>query len=444
VDEHSIRAIGLLARIEKGEFKADHPLSTAIIHKIVSRRALYVAVLLHDIAKGRGGDHSVIGEDIARALCPRLGLSAAETELVAWLVRWHLLMSATAFKRDIADFKTVQDFAAQVQSPERLRMLLVLTVVDIRAVGPKVWNGWKGQLLRELYEAAEEILVAGHVEKGRAERVKARKNALRDRLADWSDHKFRGYAKRFKDPYWLVETPETLERNARLIAKAGKGDDVLAIDFHIDQFQSVTLMAVYTPDHPGLFYRLAGAIALTGGSIADAKIHTTADGMAIDNFTIQDEAGLPFDDPPRLARLQTRIHDVLKGTVNLKEALAKKPRLAPRAEVFHVEPLVLIDNHASNRFTVIEVNAADRPALLYRLTRALFHAKTTIASAHIATYGERAVDVFYVTDLTGQKIINGNRLRALERRLLEAIQAGEESAVKAPAPRAHSLPQAIP
>src|SRR6201989_455918 len=169
VDEHSIRAIGLLAAIERGELKDDHPLSTAILNKqIASRRVLYVAVLLHDIAKGRRGDHSVLGAEIALKLCPRLGLDSGETETVAWLVRHHLLMSSTAFKRDLADPKTIEDFAATVQSPERLRLLLILTVVDIRAVGPNVWNEWKRTLLRTLFEASEERLRLGHKQHGRA------------------------------------------------------------------------------------------------------------------------------------------------------------------------------------------------------------------------------------------------------------------------------------
>ena len=146
VDEHSIRAIGLLAAIERGELKQDHPVSTAIIKQIASRRVLYVAVLLHDIAKGRGGDHSEIGAEIALKLGPRFGLDPAETETVSWLVRYHLLLSSTAFKRDLADPKTIEDFVRQVQSPERLRLLLILTVVDIRAVGPGVWNDWKRTL----------------------------------------------------------------------------------------------------------------------------------------------------------------------------------------------------------------------------------------------------------------------------------------------------------
>ena len=156
VDEHSIRAIGLLSRIERGVLKDEHPLATALFRQIASRRTLYVAVLLHDIAKGRGGDHSELGAEVAMALCPRLGLSDAETETVAWLVAPALLMSITAFKRDIADPKTIQDFTDEVQSLERLRLLYLLTVVDITAVGPGTWNSWKGQLLLSLFEAAEE------------------------------------------------------------------------------------------------------------------------------------------------------------------------------------------------------------------------------------------------------------------------------------------------
>ena len=132
--------------------------SSDVVHKILSRPVLYLAVLLHDIAKGRGGDHSVLGADVALQLCPRLGLSAAETETVSWLVRYHLAMSATAFQRDLMDPKTIQSFAELVQSPERLRLLLILTVCDIRAVGPNVWNGWKAALLRQLYYAAEQVL----------------------------------------------------------------------------------------------------------------------------------------------------------------------------------------------------------------------------------------------------------------------------------------------
>lgn len=419
VDEHTIRAIGLVARIERGELKADHSLSSAIIHQLIDRRVLHVAVLLHDIAKGRGGDHSLLGADIARRLCPRFGLSPAETETVAWLVEYHLLMSRTAFKRDLADFKTILDFAAAVASPERLRLLLLLTVVDIRAVGPGVWNGWKAQLLRELYEGAEEVLRLGHKQTGRAERIAAKQAALKTALA-WPDERFAAHARRFADSYWVAEAPDVLIANAALIA--GAGDDgsgaPLAISCTPDPGSGTTLVAIYATDHPGLFYRIAGAISLAGGNIFDARIHTTRDGMALDNFVVLDPLGQPFAEPAQLARLKRSIEDVLTGRIRLADKLAARPLARRRAELFRVEPRVLIDNRASNRYTVIEVNASDRPALLYALTNGLFQQKLTIHSAHIATYGEKATDTFYVTDLTGAKIDNPARLKAIEKRLL--------------------------
>lgn len=419
VDEHTIRAIGLLSRIEKGELIADHPVATVVMRQLVSRRALYVAVLLHDIAKGRGGDHSVLGAEVAQTLCPRLGMTAAETELVAWLVRWHLLMSDTSFKRDLADFKTVLDFVEIVQSPERLRMLLVLTVVDIRAVGPGVWNSWKRQLLADLYEAAEEVLRLGHKQRGRKERIEAKQTAVRAGLG-WSDTRFNKLMKRLPEAYWVAEPVDVIDHNARLIAEADTASRPLSIGAQADAERGATLVTIYTADHPGLFYRIAGAIHLAGGSIIDARIHTTRDGMAIDNILVQDPFGRPFDELDRLKRLEVSIDDALANRARLADRLAAKPLPRTRAEAFTIEPVVLIDNRASNRYTVVEINARDRPALLNAMAHALFQSKVTIHSAHIATYGERAVDVFYITDLTGDKVTGAARLKALERRLLEA------------------------
>jgi [protein-PII] uridylyltransferase len=419
VDEHSIRALGLLSRIERGELKEDHPLVTAIMRHIVSRRVLYVAVLLHDIAKGRGGDHSELGEQVARTLCPRLGLSEAETETVAWLVRYHLLMSATAFRRDLTDFKTVLDFVERVQSPERLRLLLALTVVDIRAVGPGVWNGWKRQLLADLYEAAEDVIRLGHKQKGRAERIATRQTALAEALG-WAPDRMTPLFKRFPDSYWLAETLDSLVQNARQIADADAGGQSLSIATSVDTGRAATLVSVYAADHPGLFYRIAGAISLAGGNIIDARIHTTRDGMAVDNFLVQDPLGGTMDDEQRLKRLKIAIEDALANRHKLTDRLQQRPLSRNRAEAFRVVPIVLIDNNASNRYTVIEISAQDRPALLNTLTYALFQSKVTIHSAHIATYGERAVDVFYITDLVGDKIVAPARLKTLEKRLLEA------------------------
>ena len=417
VDEHTIRAIGLLAKIERGELNEDHPLSAAIMKQIVSRRVLYVAVLLHDIAKGRGGDHSLLGAEVAHRLGPRFGLSPAETEAVAWLVRWHLLMSATAFKRDLSDFKTILDFCEIVQSPERLRLLLALTVVDIRAVGPGVWNGWKRQLLSDLYESAEEVLRLGHKQKGRSERIAAKQAALKVALG-WDETRFAALVKRLPEPYWVAEPEDILIRNARVIEEAGDAQLLIAAQVYPER--GATLVTVYAADHPGLFYRIAGAISVAGGNIIDARIHTTRDGMALDNFLVQDPVGRPFDDSIQLNRLKGAIEDALANRSRLADRLMAKPLPRTRAEAFDIAPNVLIDNRASNRFTVIEVNARDRPALLHQLAHGLFQSKVTIHSAHVATYGERAVDTFYLTDLIGDKIASAARLKAIERRLLEA------------------------
>ena len=422
VDEHSIRAIGLLARIEKGELKTDHPLATAVLGQLVSRRVLYAAVLLHDIAKGRGGDHSVLGALVAERLCPRLGMTAAETETVAWLVRHHLLMSATAFKRDLADFKTILDFTQVVQSPERLRLLLALTVVDIRAVGPGVWNGWKRQLLSDLFDAAEEVLRLGHKQRGRESRIADKQAAVAQRL-QLDEAEVAAIGRRMPDSFWIAEPVDVAVRNVGMI-RTGPVDGLL-VEASFDADRHATLVSVLAVDHPGLFYRIAGGIHLAGGNIIDARIHTTRDGLAIDNFLVQDPLGRPFAEDNQIARLRTAIADSLANRHRLVDKLFAKPLARTRAEAFTIEPSALIDNKASNRFTVIEVNAEDRPALLNQLAYALFQSKVTLHSAHIATYGERAVDTFYVTDLLGGKIEGKARLKTLEKRLIEAA-SGEK------------------
>ncbi|MDP1753558.1 MAG: bifunctional uridylyltransferase/uridylyl-removing protein, partial [Reyranella sp.] len=330
----------------------------------------------------------------------------------AWLVRYHLAMSGTAFQRDLMDPKTIESFAGLVQSPERLRLLLVLTVCDIRAVGPNVWNGWKAALLRQLYNAAEQVLSGGTLAGGRADRIRQIQAEVAKRLASWSDrekdeHFARGYA-----PYWLSFNPDSLARQAELVRGAERQHQPLAIEHRVDAARSVTEVTIYTLDTHGLFARLAGAMAVSGANIVDAKIFTLANGMALDTFWIQDLEGKPFDDPQRLARLSARVELALSNRLNIQRELDQQRSSWPkRDQVFTVEPRVLIDNNASDTFTVIEVNGRDRPGFLHVVTRALTRLNLQIASAHITTYGERAVDVFYVKDLFGLKVVNQDKLK---------------------------------
>ncbi|MBN9448667.1 MAG: [protein-PII] uridylyltransferase, partial [Bosea sp.] len=217
VDEHLIRSIGILAEIDAGALEAEHPLANAIFPSIANRRALYVALFLHDIAKGRPEDHSIAGARIARKLCRRFGLTEAQTETVVWLIENHLVMSTVAQSRDLGDPKTIESFAATVQSLERLKLLLVLTVADIKAVGPGVWNGWKGQLLRTLYYETEMVLAGGHSAIERKARVELKQDALAARLSDWEPAAREADRARHYPAYWLKVELDRQEQHARFL-----------------------------------------------------------------------------------------------------------------------------------------------------------------------------------------------------------------------------------
>jgi [protein-PII] uridylyltransferase len=432
VDEHTIFAIGVLHDIEQGRLKAAAPIATEVVHKVLSRKVLYLAVLLHDIAKGRPGDHSEVGAKIAQRLCPRLGLSAEQTETVAWLVRYHLAMSATAFKRDIDDPQTIETFAELVQSAERLRLLLVLTVADIRAVGPNTWNSWKAALLRELYWRTEELLSGAMSTQARDARVKAAKEALAQALDDWPKKDLSAHLARGYPSYWLSFDTKTHLRHARLLRTAAKSGDPLTVDTRVDRYREATEVTIYAADHAGLFSRIAGAMAVAGASIDAARIFTLKNGMALDSFYVRSVQGGPFDRPNQLARLSTAIEQTLSGRLKPLQELARlRSPIPSRLRVFRVEPRVLIDNKASATHTLIEVNGRDRPGLLYQVTLALTKLQLMIHSAKISTFGERAVDVFYVQNALGDKVESEARLKRIRERLLEALAEPEDKPAQA-------------
>ena len=421
VDEHTVLAIGILRGIEDGSYIEEMPISSEVVHKVKSRRALYVSLLLHDIAKGRGGDHSELGAEVALELCPRFGLSEEETETVEWLVRYHLLFSNTAFRRDINDPQTILDFCEIVQSVERLRLLLVLTAADIRAVGPNVWNAWKAGLLRDLYEAAEDRLTGGLSHVGREVRIEHAKNEMREFLVDLPAEAVEAHITRGYPSYWLSFDVDIHAWHARIAYEAKFRAEPLTIKSRVDTSKAVTELTIYAIDHPGLFSRIAGAMAVSGAHIVDAKIFTTTDGMALDTFWIQDDNGGAYDRADKLARLYTRIEKTLAGDLRPWEELEKETGLSNRMSVFKVAPRVLVDNAASRTHTVIEVNGRDRPGLLYDLTRALSALSLQISSAHITTFGEKAVDVFYVKDVFGWQVTHERKLDQIPADLLTTM-----------------------
>ena len=291
VDEHLIRAVGILAAIEHGSAAGEHPLSTRDLPDAAEPpRALCRGPAPRHRQGPRTSIIRIAGERVAKALCPRLGLTPPETETVAWLIRYHLLMSETAQMRDLNDFKTILDFAHVVQSPERLKLLLILTVADIRAVGPGVWNGWKGQLLRTLYYEAEPMLSGGHTERfAQGARRRGAGGVLRGHYPDWdAERQRKAYAARHYDAYWLnVETEQQLAHEKLMARCAGAAPQPVATAVETDDFTAITELTIYAPDHPRLLALITGACAAAGANIAGAQIFTTADGMALDTILIQ-------------------------------------------------------------------------------------------------------------------------------------------------------------
>jgi [protein-PII] uridylyltransferase len=438
VDEHTIEAVRILNSLEHGKLVDIAPVATGLLEDLQSRRSLYIAMLLHDVAKGRGGDHSILGADVALQVCPSLGMSAEETETVSWLVLHHLLLSQSAFKRDIDDAKTILDLAETVQSPERLKLLLVLTVCDMRAVSPRVWNGWKATLLREIYARVAEVLAGGLSTTERDVRVKRAREAVGEALeaVGWSEADRAFFLGLGYPGYWLSFDTDTHVRHARMVRDAEGRQAPLTVETEPLPQRAVTEVTVYAADHPGLFSRIAGALAVAGASIVDARIHTMTNGMALDTFWVQDAAGGAFDQPHRLAKLYVLVEQALSGHLRLSQEI---PRMAQalvgrRMRAIHVPPRVVVDNRASNSHTVLEVNGRDRPGLLHDVTSAISEQGLQIASAHVTTYGVRAVDVFYVKDVFGLKVDNERKLAILRDALLEALNPNDQGAPPLPPP----------
>jgi len=425
VDEHTIQTISILAQIEREELVEELPVASQILKEGINRKVIYVALLAHDLGKGRDEDHSILGAKIARKLAPRMGLNAHECETVEWLVRYHLLMSDMAQKRDIADPRTVRDFAKAVQTRERLDLLTVLTVCDIRGVGPTTWNNWKASLIRALYRQTRRAMEDGLEALNRGARGTEAKRNLKAELTDWTAKDLKTELDRHYDPYWQGLHVTAHVDFANLLR--GIAQDEIRLDLTPDPDRDATRVCFAMHDHPGIFSRMCGALALVGANIKDARTFTSKDGWATAAFWIQDNDGAPYEQS-RLPRLRAMIEKTMRGDVVPTEAIKSRDKIKKRERAFRVPTSITFDNEGSEIYTIIEVDTRDRPGLLFDLTRTLANNNVYIASAVVATYGEQVVDSFYVKDMFGLKYHAESKRRSLEKKLREAITKGYERA----------------
>jgi [protein-PII] uridylyltransferase len=350
-------------------------------------------------------------------------------------VEHHLVMSDTAQKRDLSDPRTVSDFARIIETPERLRLLLVLTVADIRAVGPGVWNGWKGQLLRELYMATEAIFRGGRGSDTAAALKRYHENAAYDarvRLAK-ADAACESWADAMEDAYFSAFTEDEVLAHAHLAREAAANGGAAA-EGRVRPDRTAAEIVVTAADRPRLFVDLAAAITQAGANVVGARVFTSRTGQALDVFNVQDATGQAYgaENPRALARLLEALGAAARGEPFKGEL--RRPADLGRAAAFSITPTVMLDNDASETSTVVEASGRDRPGLLAALARTLADAGLSILSAHIDGYGERAVDAFYVVGPNGEKVADARKGQALRHALLAALVEPEPDAAS---PRAN-------
>ncbi|WP_174300049.1 [protein-PII] uridylyltransferase [Caulobacter sp. S45] len=425
-DEHTLRGVDVIAELAAGRLAKDHPLAVSVLPLVADREALFLAVLLHDTGKGGApGGQSLAGARNARIACERLGLNPERVDTVAWLVEHHLLMSETAQKRDLGDPRTISAFARTVAEPERLRALAILTAADIRAVGPGVWNGWKGQLLRQLYMATEAVFRGGRPSDLGFESVDDVQQVLaasaRKRLAaahPEAAEAVRRWAGSMEDAYFVPFPARAQAQHFALVERAER--DGAAASARLMADWNAVEITVAARDRRGLFADLAGAMAGLGANIVGARVYTSASGGALDVFSVQDSLGGPYGegDARGLDRLLSALERAGRG-----EGAEPAPEAAPlgRAAAFAVAPRVVVDNDASDMATVVEVSGRDRPGLLQALARTFASAGLSVQSAHVESFGERAVDAFYLITADGLKLSDPHALSALKAALTAVL-----------------------
>jgi len=416
VEEHVINAIETIHDIKAGKLRTPHPLASEVIAKIRSPRALYFAMLLHDIEKGSGGNHAEKGGESAYKICELFGLDKFECESVAWMVQNHLLMTTTVFKRDVYDPITIKSFAEEVKSPEILRELLILTVADIKAVGPNVWNEYKAGLLRALYTQTEALISGVGVSALHSQTVAAYQKTIRDNVqADNLDD----YIANLPDSALMYFEPKEHARLHGLLAEHEASKRDISITSRINFNHEITELTIITKDRSGLFADIAGVISLCGGNILGVRAFTLRDGTVVDFFTIQDAQGKAFVRSDKIARISVYLQMALEGKLDIRQKLeAEKRGVFKKSTSINAYVCKIMIDAENTPDTIIEVDAVDKPVLLYNLAETISKHGFGIAGAFISTYGQRIVDVFY---LTGKHSKNYKALEKLKSELKQVV-----------------------
>ncbi len=428
VDAHSLFVVRNLRRFAVPKYRSEFPLASRIMAELVKPERLYLAGLFHDIAKGRGGDHSVLGEQDAMNFCHDHDLSDYDAHFVSWLVRHHLLMSFIAQRRDISDSEVVEWFADQVGDQEHLNNLYLLTIADIRGTSPHVWNAWKGRLLEELYVSTSRVLRRGHGEPIRIEdRIGDVKSEVLANIADkrLSPQLVEEYWSALADDYFLRHDAHNIAWHIKEIAAASAIDLPLVAIRHDPRLEA-NVFLIYAPEGDDLLNAVTGGFERMKLNIVDARLHTTSSGFALYTFVALEENVSDSDDPEYLASLKQRLRAQIRDPSQIQRP--RPIQLSRTMKHFPIQTRVTFSDSGGATHTVMEVVAQDQPGLLHRVAGCLLQCKVRLVTAKIATLGERAEDVFFITDRDGEAVSDTRQLDCLKSRIEEALAVTREPA----------------
>jgi [protein-PII] uridylyltransferase len=430
VDEHILFVVRNLRRLTLPECADELPLCSKVMATIPKPELLYIAGLFHDIAKGRGGDHSELGSQDARRFCLLHDLSEYDTGLVEWLVRQHLLMSSTAQRQDISDPVVVNRFAKMVENTARLDYLYLLTVADIRGTSDELWNTWKDALLKQLYYNTRRALQRGLEDPlERAEKIQQIQQEARQRLADSipaAEQPDRLW-ETLDDEYFLRHTAEQVARHAQLLdGRPGTGDCI--VDAHAESGHGSTEIFLYTRSRDGLFSMITAVLEQLGLNIVDAGITTTADGFILDTFHVLEAAGEPVADALRIEEIRTAL--LKEITRDDQDAWHVSRRMPRQYRHFPIKTRIEFDHDPDNQRTIMELITADHPGLLSQVGQAFTECRVRLLNARISTVGSRVEDVFQITDLEDRPLQDADQIACLEQALHKHLgsDAGTPSA----------------